>query len=56
MPDNTVSTAKEMTYRQLPLALVRIVIGWHFLYEGWTKEGLVSEEKITKFNDPLVSA
>ncbi len=25
------------TYTQLPLALLRIVIGWHFLYEGWTK-------------------
>jgi uncharacterized membrane protein YphA (DoxX/SURF4 family) len=23
--------------RQLPLALLRIAIGWHFLYEGWTK-------------------
>jgi uncharacterized membrane protein YphA (DoxX/SURF4 family) len=22
---------------ELPLALLRIVIGWHFLYEGWTK-------------------
>jgi uncharacterized membrane protein YphA (DoxX/SURF4 family) len=27
----------DSVYRQLPLALVRIVIGWHFLYEGWTK-------------------
>ena len=23
--------------RQVPLALLRIVIGWHFLYEGWSK-------------------
>ena len=23
--------------RQLPLALVRIAIGWHFLYEAFTK-------------------
>lgn len=22
---------------QFPMALLRIVIGWHFLYEGWTK-------------------
>lgn len=34
---NPVLTASETAYRQLPLALVRIVIGWHFLYEGWTK-------------------
>jgi len=27
----------DSSYRQLPLALVRIVIGWHFLYEGLTK-------------------
>lgn len=26
-----------MTYRYLPLVLLRMVIGWHFLYEGWTK-------------------
>ena len=25
------------SYRDLPIALVRIVIGWHFLYEGWAK-------------------
>ena len=25
------------TYRQLPLALLRILVGWHFLYEGLTK-------------------
>ncbi|MCW5978309.1 MAG: DoxX family protein [Bryobacteraceae bacterium] len=24
-------------YRLIPLALIRIVIGWHFLYEGWAK-------------------
>jgi uncharacterized membrane protein YphA (DoxX/SURF4 family) len=24
-------------YGQLPLALLRIVIGWHFLYEAWVK-------------------
>lgn len=24
-------------YRELPLALLRILIGWHFLYEGWAK-------------------
>ncbi len=24
-------------YHEWPLALARIVIGWHFLYEGWTK-------------------
>jgi uncharacterized membrane protein YphA (DoxX/SURF4 family) len=24
-------------YRQFPLALLRIVIGWHFLYEGFSK-------------------
>jgi uncharacterized membrane protein YphA (DoxX/SURF4 family) len=24
-------------YRQIPLALLRILVGWHFLYEGWTK-------------------
>lgn len=23
--------------QQLPLALLRMVIGWHFLYEGWAK-------------------
>jgi len=23
--------------RQFPLALLRIIVGWHFLYEGWTK-------------------
>jgi uncharacterized membrane protein YphA (DoxX/SURF4 family) len=27
----------EINRRQLPLALLRIAIGWHFLYEGWTK-------------------
>jgi uncharacterized membrane protein YphA (DoxX/SURF4 family) len=26
-----------MTNRFLPLVLLRIIIGWHFLYEGWTK-------------------
>ena len=31
------SKAPVSTYREFPLALVRIVIGWHFLYEGWTK-------------------
>ena len=24
-------------FRQFPLALARIIIGWHFLYEGFTK-------------------
>ena len=24
-------------YRQFPLALLRILIGWHFLYEAWAK-------------------
>lgn len=28
---------QETTYRQLPLALLRIVVGWHFLYEGLAK-------------------
>jgi len=26
-----------MTNRFLPLVLLRVIIGWHFLYEGWTK-------------------
>jgi len=31
------AATKEAICRQLPIALVRIVIGWHFLYEGWVK-------------------
>jgi thiosulfate dehydrogenase [quinone] large subunit len=31
------STPPAMDWRQFPLALLRIAIGWHFLYEGWTK-------------------
>lgn len=32
-----VARPEESVYRQVPLALLRIVIGWHFLYEGVTK-------------------
>jgi len=37
--DAPVNTAKTsgMDYRELPLALLRIIIGWHFLYEAWAK-------------------
>ena len=27
----------EFSRRELPLAFLRIAIGWHFLYEGWAK-------------------
>ncbi len=37
MFNSTVPIVTKSAHRQLPLALVRIVIGWHFLYEGWTK-------------------
>ena len=38
MPSPTAAPgAGRGTLRQLPVALLRIVIGWHFLYEGWTK-------------------
>jgi uncharacterized membrane protein YphA (DoxX/SURF4 family) len=33
----TTSAAPASAYRLFPLALVRIIIGWHFLYEGLTK-------------------
>ncbi len=37
-PKRTATAATSRgTLGQLPLALLRIVIGWHFLYEGWTK-------------------
>ena len=32
------------------------ILDLYYQKRGWSKEGLVSEEKITKFNDPLVSA
>ena len=25
------------SYSQFPLALLRVIVGWHFLYEGWVK-------------------
>ncbi len=31
------SSSAASAFRQFPLALLRIVIGWHFLYEGWAK-------------------
>ena len=31
------SVATIWSSRQFPLALLRIIVGWHFLYEGWTK-------------------
>jgi len=32
-----VSTASSRQYGQFPLALLRVIIGWHFLYEAWVK-------------------
>jgi uncharacterized membrane protein YphA (DoxX/SURF4 family) len=35
--ENTSAAATESIYRQLPVALLRLAIGWHFLYEGLSK-------------------
>jgi thiosulfate dehydrogenase [quinone] large subunit len=34
------SGVSALDHGQLPLALLRIVIGWPFLYEGWTELAL----------------
>jgi uncharacterized membrane protein YphA (DoxX/SURF4 family) len=44
------------TRAELPLALLRIVIGWHFLYEGWTKlldPGWTSAGYLSSASGPL---
>ena len=33
----TVSSSRPSLLRELPMALLRVVVGWHFLYEGLTK-------------------
>ncbi len=35
--ESWLSSAAGGGWRQLPLVLLRILIGWHFLYEGWAK-------------------
>ena len=50
MPQAKAPVAPAGVYRELPLALVRIVIGWHLLYEGivklldpgWTSAGYLA--------------
>lgn len=42
--------------REIPLALLRILIGWHFLYEGWVKllqPGWSSAGYLKSSNGPL---
>ncbi|MEK7408456.1 MAG: DoxX family membrane protein [Acidobacteriota bacterium] len=44
--------------RELPFALLRIAIGWHFLYEGWTKlvySGWSSSGYLKSSTGPLAS-
>jgi uncharacterized membrane protein YphA (DoxX/SURF4 family) len=44
--------------QELPLALLRIVIGWHFLYEGWAKflqPGWTSEGYLKSSAGPLAA-